>query len=246
MAVEYLYGIQPILQALQTRRREFFELWVHRTHASPELRQILHLAQTFRLPVLEKDKHLLSQACDSPQHQGVVLKASPFVYTEFESLLEKSRSTSSSLLLLLDQVQDPQNLGAILRTAYSAGVEGVVLPERGSALVSPAVLKTSAGAAEHLPVAIVKNLARAMEEVKETGFWTYGAEAGGHPFYFQQDLKGKVAVVMGSEGFGLRELIRKKCDFLISIPMRDAKISSLNVSVATGILLYEVVRQRKS
>lgn len=242
MDYEYVYGVQPVLQVLSVQKRKAIRLFIHRSDFSPDLKKILQLAQNQKIPFEEKDKFALSQMVDSPQHQGVALKTEKFSYHPFENLLYELSKEESGVLLALDQIQDPQNLGAILRTAACANVKGVILPEKGSALVTPSVLKVSAGAAESIPISVVTNLARSLDQLKEIPMWIYGAEAESDLCYYKQDYPAKTVLVLGSEGFGLRSLIKKKCDFLISIPLAG-NISSLNVSVATGILCFEILRQ---
>jgi 23S rRNA (guanosine2251-2'-O)-methyltransferase len=246
MEHEFIYGIQPVLQVLLAKRRRLIRLFLHRTHLTPELTRIIELAKRENIKCEEVDKNRISQISQSTYHQGVVLETESYPYIQFEDLLKPLRAKSKGgLVLILDQIQDPQNLGAILRTAQCAGVEGVILPERGSALVNATVLKASAGGAEPLSISLVKNLARAIDELKKIPFWIYGGEAGDRPLYYDQDFRGNTAIVLGSEGKGIRKLIGEKCDFLISIPLQGT-ISSLNVSVAAGILLFEVLRQRKT
>lgn len=246
MTYEFVYGVQPVLQVLLAKRRKSLSFFFHRSQLNPDLKKIFHLVEKEGIPIEEVTKEKLSHIAQSVQHQGVVLKAEPYSYTSFEHLIDNIKKKSGEgFLLILDQIQDPQNLGAILRTAQCSGVDGVILPERGSALATPTVSKVSAGAAEWVPVCLVKNLARTMDELKEIPFWLYGSEAGEHPPYWEKDYRGNVALVMGSEGSGLRNLVRNKCDFLISIPLLGT-IPALNVSVAAGILLFEVLRQRKN
>jgi 23S rRNA (guanosine2251-2'-O)-methyltransferase len=174
-------------------------------------------------------------------HQGVVGLCREYRYRDLEDLIaHRMPNAPHALVVLLDSVTDPQNLGSIIRTAHCCGANGVVIPADRAAAVTPAVVKASAGAIQHLPVARVVNLGRAIDTLKEQGFWIYGAEAGAALDMRGPDYAGPVGLVMGSEGQGLRPLIRKKCDFLISIPMRG-QVASLNVSVATGVILYEIL-----
>ena len=172
------------------------------------------------------------------------MKTEPFSYSSFEKLLSDLSTSQEAIVLALDQIQDPQNLGAILRTAACANVTGVLLPERGSAMITPTVLKASAGAAEWMSIYPVTNLARSLEELKKIPMWIYGADAMTPSTYSDQEYPSKIVLALGSEGAGIRNLIQKKCDFLISIPL-FGKISSLNVSVAAGILMFEIRRQKR-
>ncbi len=246
MQMEWVYGVQPVLQVLRSSRRTSKELRIHRKQKGKEVQEILRLASEQGLNIREMDSISLPGSASDILHQGIILHTQVYPYLPIEnlypSLAEENRSI---LLLVLDQIQDPQNLGAILRTAYCAGVSGVVLPERGGALVNPTVLKTSAGAAEWLSIYLVKNIARTLEDLKEKSVWIYGAEMQGSKAYDEEVYPLRTALVMGSEGQGLRDLTQRKCDLLISIPLLG-KINSLNVSVASGILLFEVLRQRKN
>ena len=181
----------------------------------------------------------LEQLCGSPDHQGLVAEMEPYPYVSAAEVLVPD----DALVVALDQIQDPQNLGAICRTAEGAGAAGVVLPEHGSARVTPAVCRASAGAVEHLPVAVVRNLADFLDEAKRAGAWVYGAEADGDVTYTEPDYTGRVVLVLGSEGRGLRPRVRSACDALVRVPLRG-RLESLNVSATAAVLLYEIVRQR--
>ena len=177
--------------------------------------------------------------CGSDAHQGVCAEVSDYVYADATELLARPEP----LLIALDEVTDPQNLGAVIRTAECAGATGVILPERRSAVVTAAVCKASAGAVEHLPVALVRNLADFLAEAKESGSWCYGAAAGARTGYRDPDYRGGVVLVLGAEGRGLRPRVRDACDDLVSLPLRG-RIESLNVSVAAAVLVYEILQQR--
>jgi 23S rRNA (guanosine2251-2'-O)-methyltransferase len=181
----------------------------------------------------------LERLCDSPDHQGVACEVEPYPYVDAEGLL----TDDEALVVALDQVQDPQNLGAICRSAECAGVAGVVLPERRSAEITAAVCRASAGAVEHLRVARVRNLTDFLTRARELGAWVYGAEAGAATLYSDLDYGGRTVLVLGAEGSGLRPRVRGACDQLVSIPQRGM-IGSLNVSAAAAVLIYETLRQR--
>lgn len=245
MGMDWIYGIQPVLQVLKAGRRKSKEIQIHRTHKGEEIQEILSLASSQKISVRQVEKISIPHSSPDLLHQGVALLTEPYPYLDIQNLFQELQKKDSCLLLLLDQIQDPHNLGAILRTAHCAGVDAVLLPERGGALINATVLKTSAGAAEYLPIYLITNLARSIEELKEKSIWVYGAEGGEVRAYDDEKYPPKTAIVVGSEGKGLRHLIKEKCDLLISIPLLG-RINSLNVSVATGILLYEVLRQRKN
>jgi 23S rRNA (guanosine2251-2'-O)-methyltransferase len=187
----------------------------------------------------ETSREELEGICGSPDHQGFVAEVEPYPYADPDEVL----APEDALVVALDQVQDPQNLGAICRSAESAGASGVVIPERGGAVVTPAVCRASAGAVEHLPIAQVRNLADFLATAKETGAWVYGAEAGAETPHWQPDYGGRVVIVLGAEGKGLRPRVRAACDALVGLPLRG-KVGSLNVSATAAALLYEIVRQR--
>ena len=213
---DVVYGRRPVAEAERGRRR------VHRVWTQDEL------------PGPE-----LTRLAGSPDHQGVVAEVDPYPYVDPRSLLE----APSPLVVALDQVQDPQNLGAVCRSAEAAGAAGVVIPERRSAAVTPAACKASAGAVEHLSIARVPNLAEWMADAKEAGAWLYGATHDGPAPYTSADLTGSVVLVLGSEGRGLRPRVAGACDLLVSIPV-FGKVGSLNVSAAAAVLLFEAARQR--
>jgi 23S rRNA (guanosine2251-2'-O)-methyltransferase len=213
---EYVYGRRPVAEAERGRRA------VHRVFRAPET------------PPAELDR-----LCGSPDHQGVVAEVDPYPYADPTALL----AAGDALVVALDQIQDPQNLGAICRSAEVAGAAGVVIPERRAAAVTPAVCKASAGAVEHLPVARVTNLADWLAAAKEAEAWVYGAAAESERTYTGVDWKGRAVLVMGSEAEGLRPRVAGSCDELVSIP-RLGQIDSLNASAAASVILFEAVRQR--
>jgi len=224
-----VYGRNPVREALRGRRR------VERVWATPNAAREEWLSG---VRVDPSDDAELERLCGSPDHQGICAQAEPYPYADPRSLLV----AADALVLVLDQVQDPRNLGAICRVAESAGAAGVVIPERRSAEVTPVVCKASAGAVEHLAVARVRNVADWLAEAKEAGAWVYGASADGVP-YERPDYRGKVVLVLGSEGRGLRPRVAEACDELVALPMRG-RIESLNVSAAAAALVYGVLQFR--
>jgi 23S rRNA (guanosine2251-2'-O)-methyltransferase len=181
----------------------------------------------------------LERLCGSPEHQGIVAEVEPYPYADAAKLL----TSEHALVVALDQIQDPQNFGAICRSAEGAGATGVVIPEHGSVEVTPAVCRASAGAVEHLAIARVRNLADYLREAKLEGAWVYGAEAGADTPHWQPDYRGKTVIVLGSEGKGLRPRVRAGCDQLVALPLHG-QLESLNVAATAAVLLYEIVRQR--
>lgn len=243
MKEEIVYGINPVLEALRGRRRAF-ELFVAKGSQEKRLEKVLRLAADRGVPVRHRERDDLARLCGTGHHQGVALRVEAFAYAELPDILARwKESGDSGLLLVLDGIQDPHNLGALIRSAACAGAHGVIIPKDRAAGVTPAVEKASAGAVETLPVARVTNLAQALDELKEAGFWIYGTAGESPSSVFELDLTGNVALVIGSEGEGLRPLTSKKCDFLVAIPLKGG-VASLNASVAGGVVLFEAVRQR--
>ena len=233
MTRELVYGRNAVREALRGRR-EVLELWVSERAAA----SLDWLGEGPRAQVVkERD---LTEAAASPDHQGVVAWAAPYPYADPWELAARE----SPLLACLDQVTDPRNLGAVVRSAAGAGATGVIVPAHGAAQVTPAVCRSSAGTVEHLPVAVVPNLARYLAEIKRDDLWSYAATADAPQTMWQADLTGGVALVFGAEGKGVRPLVRKTCDSAISIPLAPG-VESLNVSVAAAVLLYEARRQRQ-
>jgi len=227
---QILYGRNAVHEALRGPR-EVRRIWAtERAAREPWLREA-------RVETAAAEE--LERRCGSPDHQGVCAEAEPYRYADASELL----AHDDALIVALDELQDPQNLGAICRTAECAGATGVVIPERRSAEVTPAVCKASAGAVEHLAVARVRNLADFLLDARGAGAWSYGADGGATTGYAEPDYRGKVVLVMGSEGRGLRPRVASACDELIALPLRG-RIGSLNASAAAAALLYEITRQR--
>ena len=232
MTRDLVYGRNPVRE-LYRGPREVLETWVTERAAG----QIPWLDAGPRPQV--KPERALTEAAGTRDHQGVVSWCEPFRYADGYELARAERA----LLVCLDQVTDPHNLGAVARSSEAAGATGVVLPAHGSARVTPAVARAAAGAVEHLPIAVVPNLARYLADVKGPELWVYAADAEGAISLWGSDLTGSVALVLGAEGRGVRPLVRRTCDGVISIPLAG-KVGSLNVSVAAAVLLYEARRQR--
>lgn len=237
-----LAGIHAVEEALVSGR-PIRRIVIARGQHGSRIQKILDLARSRGVTVRFEDRAQLDRASPAQHHQGVIAFAASKAAVEIEDLLKNEGP--SQLLVLLDGVEDPHNLGAIVRTALAAGADGILIPERRSAGLTETVARVSAGALSHLPVSQVKNLARAIEQLKEANFWVIGLDESATKSYTEVDYKGRVAVVMGSEGAGLHELVRKRCDFVVSIPT-SGPVGSLNVSVAAGIVLFEIVRQRRT
>jgi 23S rRNA (guanosine2251-2'-O)-methyltransferase len=225
-----VYGRNPVREALRGRRR------VHRVHATERAAAEVWLGD---VEVMAAEAHEIAERCGSTDHQGICAEVEAYPYADADSLLD----AEDALVVCLDEVQDPHNLGAVCRVAEAAGCAGVVLPERRSAEVTGAVCKASAGAVEHLPVARVRNLADWLGEAKQREAWVYGAAADARVGYERPDYRGRVVLVLGSEGRGLRPRVAAACDELISLPNRG-RIGSLNVSTAAAALVYGILQLR--
>jgi 23S rRNA (guanosine2251-2'-O)-methyltransferase len=241
---EIIYGLNPVTEALRGTRR-IFELFIAGSSSDKRVEKLLKLAAERQVPVRQREKGDLNRLCGTDHHQGVAVKAEPFPYADFHDVLAELKGNEEGLVLVLDSVQDPHNLGALIRSAACAGAHAVVIPKDRAAGVTASAEKASAGATETIAVAQVVNIAKALEDLKAAGFWIYGADGTARHTLYQQKLTGPVALVVGGEGDGIRPLVRKGCDEVVSIPMQGG-VNSLNASVAGGILLFEVVRQRLS
>jgi 23S rRNA (guanosine2251-2'-O)-methyltransferase len=235
---DLIYGLRPVVEALRSKRREVREIL-----DSVGDKEIASEAATRGVPIKRIPRNRIEGLVQGGVHQGVVARVGSYPYSGLEEIL----AVPDSLVVVLDSVTDPRNLGAVLRAADGAGASGVVIPKDRAVGVTPAAVKASAGASEHVPVVRETNLRRALEKMKEAGVWVYAAEGGtasaGATVYTNLDLSGPIAFVLGSEGRGVRRLVREGCDGAVSIPMHRA-VSSLNVSVAAAVLLFEARRQR--
>ena len=243
--MEVLYGLHPVEEALRAGRRRFDHVLVARERHDERLERLVNQCRQAGVRVRQEAREQLTLLAQSPAHQGVVAMVRPQEFLSIEDLFEPASLGSARLILALDGVEDPQNLGALLRVADGAGVDGVLLTERRSAPLSPVVVKASAGAAEHLRIARVVNLVRALEQLKERNLWIIGLDERGPTDYDQFDLTGNCVLVLGREGAGLHDLVRRTCDHLLRIPMAGG-VSSLNVSAAGAVVLYEAFRQRRA
>lgn len=239
-----IYGLNSVSEALKARGRGFEWVGVAKERHDLRLQRVIEECRRISVPVRFLPRVELDRLAATGAHQGVVAVTSAKQYADLDDVVASKRG-EYSLIVVLDGVEDPHNLGAVLRTADAAGADGVVIPERRAAGITGTVAKASAGASEHLPVAKVTNISRTVEELKSRNIWTVGLDERGTQSYDSVDYKMDCAVVLGAEGKGLHDLVKKKCDFLVSIPMLG-NVPSLNVSVAAGVVLYEIARQRRA
>jgi 23S rRNA (guanosine2251-2'-O)-methyltransferase len=221
-----IYGRHPVHEALEAKRRRVKRIWATHPEEWPDAERA--------------DAGEIAERCGSEDHQGVCAEVGPYPYADAHGLLEPE----DALVVVLDQIQDPRNLGAVARVAESVDASGLVIPERRSAEVTPAAAKASAGAVEHLRVARVRNIADYLDEAKKAGAWVYGADAEAPTSYDEPDYKGRVVLVMGSEGKGLRPRVAEHCDLLVSLPVLG-RVGSLNVATAAAALLYGILQSRR-
>lgn len=232
-------GIHPVREALRARR-PFDKIVIAKGAAGPRIQEIIDLSRSNSIPLRFEAREMLDRTAKGMPHQGVIAFGAAHQYRELNEV-----TAGASLLVVLDGVEDPHNLGAIIRTAHAAGANAVVVPERRAAPLTETVDRAAAGALEYLPIARVTNLTQTLERLKENGFWIYGFDESGSEVYDQVDYAAPTAVVFGREGKGLHQGIAKHCDVLVRIPMTGA-VSSLNVSVAAGVVLFELRRRRRS
>jgi 23S rRNA (guanosine2251-2'-O)-methyltransferase len=243
---EILYGRNPVRECLRANRRPCHRLFLAQgVKRNAQLNEIIQLARQRSCPVEQRPRSELSHLARTREHQGIVLETTGYPYSDPIEILDSARETGpEALVLLLDRLQDPQNVGTLLRTAEAVDVQGVILPQRRAVDITPTVVKASAGATEHLCIAQATNLARTVVHLQEAGLWVLGLEEDPQAMlYTEVDWKRPLALVVGSEGFGLRRLVRERCDGLVRLPMRGS-IGSLNAAVAGSVILYEVWRGR--
>ncbi len=243
--MNHIHGLAPVIEALRARRRPIHKILIAAGANPSRLKELIAAARRLGVTVEERDRRALDELTRHANHQGVVALVAALdggnAYVDAETILESLGDPP--LVVLLDGIEDPHNLGAILRTCEGAGVDGVFIPEHRAVGLNETVAKTSAGAMEYVRVARVTNLVPLIGELKDRGLWVVGVEGGTKNFYSNFDLKVPLAIALGSEGKGVRRLVRERCDAIVSIPMRG-RINSLNVSVAAGVVLFEVLRQR--
>jgi 23S rRNA (guanosine2251-2'-O)-methyltransferase len=242
--MEVLYGLHPVEEAIRSGSRQLDHVSVARERRDDRLERLIALCRTAGIRVALEPRDQLTRLARTDSHQGVLAIVRERKFLGIEDLLAPSEPGHHRFFLALDGVEDPHNLGALLRTADGAGIDGVILPERRSAPVTATVAKTSAGASEHVRIARVTNLVRALEQMKQKHVWVLGLDERGTPDYIEYDFRTDCVLVLGREGAGLHDLVKKTCDHLLRIPMAG-QVSSLNVSVAGAIVMYEAMRQRR-
>lgn len=239
-----IFGRNPVMEALKSDRT-INKIWLVKGEQKGSIREIVALAKEKRITLQLVERSKLDSMFPHENHQGVAASIAAADYVDWQDIVDVARAKGEEpLLVILDELEDPHNLGAILRSVDAVGAHGVIIPKRRAVPLTDGVAKASAGAIEHVPVARVSNVVQVIKELQKQGIWIAGADMHGQ-YLHKQDLTGPLAIVIGSEGKGLGKLVRESCDYIVSIPMQG-KINSLNASVAAGVLLYEVYRQRKA
>lgn len=246
---DYIAGKHSVLEAMRSGR-SINKIWVAEQAQASFIQPVLSEAKQHGIIVATVDRRKLDQMVPQIRHQGVVAQVAAYEYVELDEILQRLETTTEEdalapIMLILDGIEDPHNLGSMLRTADCAGVAGVIIPKRRAVGITAAVSKISAGAVEHVPVARVTNISRTIEELKAKGVWIVGADGGAEQEVYDIDLDMPIAIVIGNENEGISRLVKEKCDFLVKLPMAG-RINSLNASVAASIIMYEAVRQRRN
>jgi len=240
---DQIEGRNSVIELLESKK-DINKIFVTKGEKHGSINKILAMARERNVIIVEKDKRQMEQMAQTPNYQGVIAIVPPFEYCEIEDILEDAKNKNEDpFVLILDGIEDPHNLGSIIRTAETAGVHGVIIPKRRAASVNSTVSKVSAGAVEHMKIARVTNISDSIQKLKDNGLWICGTDIDAKNYYYDQDLKGPLGIVIGNEGQGMSEKVKKNCDFLVKIPMKG-KVTSLNASVSTGIVVYEAVKQR--
>ena len=240
---DQIEGRNSVLELLETDK-DINKIFIEKGEKHGSINKIIGIARDKKIVTIEVDRNKLNQMAKTENHQGVIAIVPPFNYCEVEDILEEAKSKNEApFILILDGIEDPHNLGAIIRTAEIAGVHGILIPKRRACSVNSTVYKVASGAVEYIKIARVNNLKDEIQHLKENGVWVYGTAIEAKKYYYEEGLKGPVAIVVGNEGEGMSRLVRENCDVLLKIPMKG-KISSLNASVSAGIVMYEVVKQR--
>ena len=236
-------GRNSVLELLESGK-DINKIFITRGEKHGSINKIIAIAKEKKVIIVEKDKRQMDEMAQNQNYQGVIAIVPPFEYCEIEDILEEAKSKNEEpFVLILDGIEDPHNLGSIIRTAETAGVHGIIIPKRRAAGVNSTVNKVSAGAVEHMKIARVTNISDAIQKLKNAGLWICGTDINTDKYYYDQDLKGALGIVIGNEGSGISSKVKNNCDFLVKIPMKG-KVTSLNASVSTGIIIYEALKQR--
>ena len=236
-------GRNAVIELLNSER-DINKIFVQNGEKHGSINKIIAIAKENKVVVTEIEKSKLDYMSKTKNHQGVIAVVPPFNYCEVEDILDYAKSKIEDVfILILDGIEDPHNLGSIIRTAETAGVHGIIIPKRRSVTVNSTVAKVSAGAVEHMKIARVNNITETIKKLKENGLWIIGTDGDARTLYYNQDLKGDIAIIIGSEGYGMSRLVKENTDMLVKIPMKG-KVTSLNASVSAGIVMYEAVKQR--
>ncbi len=236
-------GRNAVLELLESGK-DINKIFITKGEKHGSINKIISMAKERKVILVEKDKRQMEQMAQNQNYQGVIAIVPPFEYCEIEDILNKAKEVNEDpFVLILDGIEDPHNLGSIIRTAETAGVHGIIIPKRRAAAVNSTVGKVSAGAVQYMKIARVTNITDAIETLKENGLWICGTDMHADKYYYNQDLKGPLGIVIGSEGNGMHDKVKKNCDFFVKIPMKG-NITSLNASVSAGIVIYEAMKQR--
>ena len=240
---DQIEGRNAVLELLESGR-DINKIYITKGEKHGSITKIIAKAKERKIVTVEVEREKINQMAQTENAQGVIAIVPPFEYVEISDILEVAKERNEDpFVIVLDGIEDPHNLGSIIRTAETAGVHGVIIPKRRAVSVNSTVNKASAGAVEHMKIARVTNISDAIEELKQAGLWVCGTAVDTNKYYYNQDLTGPLAIVIGNEGKGIGEKVKKNCDFLVKIPMKG-KVQSLNASVSTGIVVYEAVKQR--
>ena len=240
---DQIEGRNSVLELLESEK-DINKIFITKGERHGSINKIIAIAKERGIILVEKDKRQMDEISQNKNYQGVIAIVPPYEYCEIENILEVAKEKKEEpFVLILDGIEDPHNLGSIIRTAETAGVHGVIIPKRRAASVNSTVNKASAGAVQHIKIARVTNISDSIQKLKKEGLWIFGTDIDTYTYYYNQELTGSIGIVIGNEGNGMSPKVRKNCDFLVKIPMKG-KIESLNASVSAGIVIYESVKQR--
>ena len=241
--IDQIEGRNSVLELLESGK-DINKIYIAKGERHGSINKIIAKAKENKVVIAEMEKEKLNKMAQTNNPQGVIAIVPPFDYASVDDILDVAKSKNEkAFILILDGIEDPHNLGSIIRTAETAGVHGIIIPKRRSAQVNSTVNKTSAGATNFMKIARVNNINETIEYLKNNNIWIYGTDGEAKEMYYDEDMTGNIAIVIGSEGFGMSRLVKENCDFLLKIPMKG-KITALNASVSAGIIMYEVVKQR--